>query len=401
MTRNLISGGVVVVGNHAGILYSTTIGDTQQPGSPKLSDRTMFDLASLTKVIATTPAIMKLLDEEKISLLDPLTHWFPEFAGTPLEGCTILNLLTHTSGLGDVDVSNDGDAIQSVIRKAAAEKPFSPPGICFSYADINFILLGELVHRVSGQQLDTFCHDEIFAPMGNNATMFLPPKELADTIAPTLGLSRGIVQDMNARRLGGVAGHAGLFSSGEDLARFARLMLNGGVIDGKRILSERVINQMTAPYFYSNGKVIRGLGWDIESAFSAPKGSLFSETSFGHTGYSGSSIWIDPKEDLFVIFLTNRLNYRNIKIFNQLRSDISTIAAANFTVADDSMRLTSISEVARITASLTHPVQPIAKPQPHRIRLLAYASQAHSKYQSAKRRSKGRHHKSYGKIHHA
>ncbi|WP_243372015.1 serine hydrolase domain-containing protein [Geotalea sp. SG265] len=401
ISRNLISGAVVVVGSHTGILYSTAKGETGRPGSPKLSDHTMFDLASLTKVIATTPAIMKLLDEGKLSLVDPLPRWFPEFAGTPLENATVLNLLTHTSGLNDFDISSD-NAMSSAIHKAASEKVRCRPGTSFNYADINFILLGELVHRASGKTLDAFCRDEIYGPIGAGATMFLPPKELADTIAPTLGFSGGVVQDANARRLGGVAGHAGLFSTAYDLSRFARLILGNGIIDGTRILSERVVTQMTAPYFYSNGRVIRGLGWDMESPFSAPKGSLFSDVSFGHTGYSGTSIWIDPKQDIFVIVLTNRLNYRDTHTFNQLRRDISTIAAADFTVADDLIRLIAPVEVARISAELLRPaLAPATLKTPIRktkVKLLAYASETRSHHPSVKKRGKGHRHKSYGKI---
>jgi CubicO group peptidase (beta-lactamase class C family) len=398
MERSLISGGVVVVGNHAGILYSTARGELGKPGSPKLGDRTMFDLASLTKVIATTPAIMKLLDEGKLSLVDPLPRWFPEFAGTQLESATVLNLLTHTSGLNDFDIGSD-NAIGSAIHKAASEKARCRPGTSFNYADINFILLGELVHRASGKTLDIFCRDEIYRPIGADATMFLPPKELSDTIAPTLGFSGGVVQDANARRLGGVAGHAGLFSTANDLSRFARVILGNGVIDGTRILSERVVTQMTAPYFYSNGRVIRGLGWDMDSPFSAPKGSLFSEASFGHTGYSGSSIWIDPKNDLFVILLTNRLNYHDTHTFNQLRRDISTIAAAEYTVTDDLLRLTAPVEVARITTELLHPtlVKVHTPPRKVKVRLLAYASQARPHHQLAKKHLKGKRHRA-GKI---
>jgi CubicO group peptidase (beta-lactamase class C family) len=165
-------------------------------------------------------------------------------------------------------------------------------------------------------------------------TMFLPPQELSLSIAPTMGTAKelltGIVQDENARMLGGVAGHAGLFSSASDLSRFAAMILNNGKIHGIRLFKERVLSQMTAPYFYSNGNVIRGLGWDIHSPYSSPRGSNFSEMSFGHTGYSGSSIWIDPESDLFVILLTVRLNYRDTRHINRLRSDISTIAASVF-----------------------------------------------------------------------
>jgi CubicO group peptidase (beta-lactamase class C family) len=170
--------------------------------------------------------------------------------------------------------------------------------------------------------------------MGMGETMFLPPHELAGSIAPTLGtdneLLTGISQDENARHLGGIAGHAGLFSSASDLSRFATMILNNGKLHGEQVFGERVLEQMTAPYFYSNGAVVRGLGWDIYSPYSSPRGSFFSEMSFGHTGYSGSSIWIDPDRNLFVILLTVRFDYRDPRKINRLRSDISTIAASVF-----------------------------------------------------------------------
>lgn len=334
VSRSLIAGGVVVIGNHNGILYTTARGaiSTAADALP-LDDRTLFDVASLTKVLATTPAIMKLLEEGRITLMDPLTRWFPEFEGSGREDITILNLLTHTSGLNDINL-NTSETITSLIQRVAEQKNWRLPGNLFHYADINFILLGEVVHRASGLTLDSFCRERIFAPLGTRETMFLPPHERIAAIEPTLGsnneMSSGTVQDGNSRRLGGVAGHAGLFSSAADLARFARLLLGGGVIDGKRIFTDRVIAQMIAPYFYSNGTVVRGLGWDIDSPFSAPKGSFFSDMSFGHTGYSGSSIWIDPQRDLFVVLLTTRINYRDTKQFSRLRSDISTLAVAAF-----------------------------------------------------------------------
>ena len=330
ISGSLIAGGVVVVGNHDGILHTSARGRfNDSPTAPLLNEQTIFDIASLTKVIATTPAVMKLLEEGRITLQDPLTRWFPEFIGSGREDITILNLLTHTSGLDDVELSA-ADAMKSAIHKIAEQKCLHRPGSRFHYADINFILLGELVQRVSGTPLNIFCRNLLYGPLSAHDTMFLPPTELAATIAPTSEKNCGIVQDANARRLAGVAGHAGLFSSAADLARYARMMLGGGKIDGTRILSEQVVNRMTSPYYCSAGTVIRGLGWDMDSPFSSPKGSLFSKASFGHTGYSGSSIWIDPHQDLFVILLTTRLNYRDTGIFNQLRRDISTVAAANF-----------------------------------------------------------------------
>ena len=334
MSQGLIGGGVVLVGNSQGITYSASRGRSGfSADAPALNERTLFDIASLTKVIATAPAIMKLLEEGRITLLDPLTRWFPEFEGTSREEVTILNLLTHTSGFSDVAISST-EPLKTTIHKAALQKNGRLPGSRFLYADINFILLSELVQRASGVPLDRFCLESFYGPLGMGETLFLPPQEMASIIAPTLGTSNelltGVVQDENARALGGVAGHAGLFSSASDLSRFAMMMLNNGKLSGRQIFSEQVLAQMTAPYFYSSGTVVRGLGWDISSPYSSPRGSYFSEMSFGHTGYSGSSIWIDPQRDMFVILLTVRLNYRDIRHINRLRSDISTIAASVF-----------------------------------------------------------------------
>ena len=356
ISNNLIAGGVVVIGNHAGILSSSARGRlSDRPDAPPLDQQTIFDIASLTKVIATTPAVMKLIDGGHITLLDTLGHWFPEFKDSEHKNVTIINLMTHTSGLTDFEMSAD-QAMKTAIDRAAAEKNQLEPGNSFKYADINFILLGELVNRVSGKPLDIYCREELFMPLQTPETMFLPTVNLADRIAPTLGIESGTVQDRNARRLGSVAGHAGLFSSAQDLARFARLMLDRGTLDGRKILSERAVKLMTSPFISRNGTVARGLGWDIDSPYSAPKGRLFSEASFGHTGYSGASIWIDPKQDLFVIMLTNRLNYRNIRQLNQLRSDISTIAVAEFRKPGDNQgenqRFTAVKEMIQPPATL-------------------------------------------------
>jgi CubicO group peptidase (beta-lactamase class C family) len=222
-------------------------------------------------------------------------------------------------------------------------------------------LLAELVHRVSGKPLDRFCKEQIYGPLGMRDTMFTPPRRLAGSLAPTArgsksaGFNKGVVQDENARRLGGVAGHAGLFSSAHDLSRYARLMLGHGALDGKRILSKQVVSEMTAAHFCGNPPVKRGLGWDMDSPYSSPKGILFSERSFGHTGYSGSSIWIDPQTDLFVILLTNRRNYHDIASFNRLRRDISLVASAQFGKFDKASDLSAhraLSMVAEDLASV-------------------------------------------------
>jgi len=399
ISNDLISGGVVVIGNHAGILSSTARGRlSERPEAPLLNEQTIFDLASLTKVIATAPAVMKLLDEGRISLQDPLIRWFPEFKGSERENVTILNLLTHTSGLTDFEMSTE-QPMNTAIYRAASEKNRPLPGSRFKYADINFILLGELVHRVSGKTLDVFCREEVFTQLDTPETMFLPPKSLAGRIAPTLGYDGGTVQDRNARRLGGVAGHAGLFSSAQDLARFARLMLTGGEIDGKRILSERIVKEMTTPLYCGSGAVMRGLGWDMHSPYSAPKGKLFSEASFGHTGYSGSSIWIDPKLDLFVILLTNRLDYRNVGMFNQLRRDISTIAVAEFCKPDENRSSAQRLDVARIAAALQQKITQNVPVPLHGIRLASVSRAQHYKtYRHNRKICKNNHHKTNGRT---
>jgi CubicO group peptidase (beta-lactamase class C family) len=326
----LIAGGVALTGNSTGILSVSARGKLNKgQDAPRLDEETIFDLASLTKVVATAPAVMKLVEDGQISLLDPLTRWFPEFRGSRHAKIKVIDLLTHTSGLEDVQLRR-GQAIESIVRKAVAERSAVPPGSRFSYADINFMLLGEMVRRVSGKTLDVFCQQELYGPLEMKQTMFLPPRELKGVIAATEGSNSGVVQDPNARRLGRVAGHAGLFSSTRDLSRYARFMLNGGELEGKRVISASLVAEMISPHAIGKGAVKRGLGWDIESPFSAPKSTLFSVGSFGHTGYSGSSIWIDPREDLYVILLTIRRSYRHPSYFNRLRRDVSTIAAAEF-----------------------------------------------------------------------
>jgi CubicO group peptidase (beta-lactamase class C family) len=257
-----------------------------------------------------------------------VSRWFPEFSGSDI---TILHLLTHTSGLHDDMLDHDAP-LESAISRAAAQSGTSKAGTHFMYADINFILLGNLVRRVSSMGLDHYCRDSFYAPLHMLHTGFNPgaKTDTAATLGGRNGVLNGVVQDPNARLLGGIAGHAGLFSTAGDLARFVRMLLSGGELEGRRVLSPRSVSQMIAPYYFKNGRIVRGLGWDRESPFSSPKGALFSEVSFGHTGYSGTSVWIDPEMDLYVVLLTTRINYSNRRSFNKLRSDMSTAAAALF-----------------------------------------------------------------------
>jgi len=331
--HNLIAGGVVLVGSHDRVLFEWAYGRVSgAPVARVMTLDTIFDLASLTKVIATTPAVLKLAEERRLSLLDPVVKWFPEFAGRGKDAILVLNLLTHTSGLDDIPLSSAAP-LASAVEGAAAQKLKGEVGSRFKYADLNFILLAELTRRATGAGLDLYTQASFYRPLGMVDTSFNPSDK--GRCSATLFDERllvGEAQDYPARQLGGVAGHAGLFSTAGDLARFCRMMLSGGTLDGKRVLAQRSVDQMTAPYFSRGGDVVRGLGWDIASPYSSPRGLGFSETSFGHTGYSGSSIWIDPVSDTFVILLTARLDYKNVHEFNRFRGDLSTLASLLFAI---------------------------------------------------------------------
>src|SRR5581483_8059197 len=267
------------------------------------------DLASLTKVVATTTSVMKLVEEGKLRLNDPVAAFIPEFAKHRKKDITIRQLMTHVSGLRpDLELDVEFTGADEAIRRATEEVPIAKPGERFVYSDINYFLLGDIVRRVSGERLDQYAAVHIFQPLGMSNTMFLPPDTLRARIAPTepcTGLGwpcnkpgvpflRGIVHDPTARRMGGVAGHAGLFSTAADLSRFCRMLLGGGRLDDVRVLSDATVARMTAPSTPTNVPELRGLGWDIDSPYAANRGELFPIGSFGHTGFTGTSLWLDP-----------------------------------------------------------------------------------------------------------
>jgi len=332
--KTLISGGVILIGSRDRTLFEKAYGRVSSAvDARQMTVDTIFDLASLTKVIATTPAILKLAEEGKLSLVDPVKRWFPEFEGKGKDDLLVMHLLTHTSALDDFSLIPE-KPMQSAVDGAAAQPLKGEIGSRFHYADINFILLGEMVRRVSAEPLNDYTAKSFYQPMKMTDTGFLPSAGMKSRAATTVGDQSlqfvGEPQDYPARQLGGVAGHAGLFSTAADLAAFCRMMLSGGRASDRQIMAERTVSQMTAPYFSRGGKVARGLGWDISSPYSAPRGGFFSRSSFGHTGYSGTSIWIDPDADLFVILLTSRLEYRKKADFGQLRSELSTLAVEAF-----------------------------------------------------------------------
>ncbi len=303
------------------------------PAEELMTEDTIFDAASLTKVVATTPAILLLIERGQIRVDASVQTYIPEFAGDGKEAITVRHLLTHTSGLRPgLGAQPAWSGAEKAIQLACAEKVRSSPGTNFVYSDINFILLGEVVRRVGGMPLNEFVAREIYRPLKMNNSGFLPPITRLARIAPTTtnegeGVLRGKVHDPTSRRMGGVAGHAGLFFTAADLARFARMMLNGGTLDGVRIFKPETVRLMTSVQSPAAVPTRRGLGWDIDSAYSGPRGKLFPLGSYGHTGWTGTSLWIDPFSKTFLIFLSNRNHPTEAGNVISLRAKLGTLAA--------------------------------------------------------------------------
>jgi uncharacterized protein YbbC (DUF1343 family)/CubicO group peptidase (beta-lactamase class C family) len=326
-----IPGAVLLVGHNGHVIYRKAYGNRAlEPRREPMTLDTIFDLASLTKVIATTTAVMQLVEQGKVRLNDPVAKYLPEFAQNGKDDVTIRQLLTHYSGLApDLDLKMPWEGKDTAYRMAFAETPEDPPGSRFSYSDINFIVLGALVEQVSGESLDEYCQRHIFLPLKMTHTRFLPPAAWRARIAPTQydeneRMLRGVVHDPTARRMGGVAGHAGLFSTADDLAKFAQALLNGG----GGILSPLSVEKMTQPEQPPSAPVLRGFGWDIDSPFSSNRGDLLPIGSYGHTGFTGTSIWIDPTTQTYIILLTNAVHPRGKGNAIALRSEVATAVAA-------------------------------------------------------------------------
>jgi uncharacterized protein YbbC (DUF1343 family)/CubicO group peptidase (beta-lactamase class C family) len=342
-----LPGAVVLVGRGDRILYQKAIGNRALvPKAEPMTLDTMFDVASLTKVVATTTSVMMLVEQGRIRLSDRVASYIPGFERYGKGDITVRHLLTHVSGLRpDVDLAELWVGYETAIALAVDEVPTSRPGERFVYSDINFFLLGDIVQRVSGMPLDRFAREQIFEPLGMRDTTFNPPVSLTSRIAPTesctrfgwpcqgpdMQMLRGVVHDPTARRMGGVAGHAGLFSTAADLAIFCRMLLSGGVFQNTRILSPLAVEKMTSPASPDVEPNTRALGWDIDSAFSSNRGELLPIGSFGHTGFTGTSIWIDPATGMFVIFLSNRVHPDGKGDVTPLRARVATVAATAVT----------------------------------------------------------------------
>ena len=314
---------------------------------------TIFDLASLTKVVATATSIMILVERGKVRLSDPLSNYIPEIKGEGRERITLELLLTHRAGYApDFDLKDRWTGYDEAIKRLVREPLRNPPGAKFVYSDINYVALGEVVRRVSGLTLDEFARRNIFVPLGMRDTSFRPSVNLRSRIAPTekrrgqlsyLGDQpndsevdadkwlRGEVHDPTSYRMGGVAGHAGLFSTADDLAIYCQMILNGGSYRGIRILSPLTVAEMTRPRLVSAAGWTRGLGWDINTSFSTNRGDLFPLGSFGHTGFTGTSLWIDPASQMFVVFLSNRVHPDGKGDVGALRGRVASIAAGAVT----------------------------------------------------------------------
>jgi uncharacterized protein YbbC (DUF1343 family)/CubicO group peptidase (beta-lactamase class C family) len=379
-----LPGAVVVVGRGDNVVFRKPYGSRALvPAREPMTIDTIFDLASLTKVVGTTTAVMMLVESGQIRLTDSVASFIPEFGRYGKERVTVRDLLLHMSGLRpDLDLADRWAGHDTAIKLASEETLTSAPGRRFVYSDINFVLLGDIVERVSKTPLDVFVHDRVFVPLGMHDTMFKPPAALLGRVAPTqmcVGaeapcdpgstsgdgpvMLRGIVHDPTSRRMGGVAGHAGLFSTAADLSIFCRMLLGGGAVGSTRILSPLSIARMTSPASPVGEPNVRGLGWDLDSSYSANRGEFWPLGSFGHTGFTGTSLWIDPATGVYVIFLSNRVHPDGKGDVTPLRARVASIVASSLVnVSPDITHRTAWTRQAfesQIPAVPALPVQPV------------------------------------------
>lgn len=330
-----LPGCVVMIGRKDAIGFAKAYGNKQIEPTPKaMTIDTVFDLASLTKPIATATSIMMLVERGEIRLRDPVSKHIPEFAQSGKRSITIEQLLTHQGGLiPDNPLADYQQGSEEAWNNIWKLEPKYEIGKKFVYTDVGFLVLGELVRRVSGQNLAEFSGANLFHPLGMKETGFLPSDELKKRCAPTEKREgnwiQGEVHDPRAYLLGGVAGHAGLFSTADNLALYANMMLSQGTAGGKRILGSETIKEMIRPRNISGQ--LRSLGWDNRSKYSSNRGELLSPRAFGHGGFTGTAMWIDPELNLFVIFLSNRVHPDGKGYVNDLAGRICTVAAAAIT----------------------------------------------------------------------
>ena len=335
--HELVAGGdtpgvVILVGQGNRVLYRKALGSRAvRPAVEPMTTDTIFDIASLTKVVATAPAILALVDDRKLDLDAPLGRYIKEFHAAQLGWLTVRRVLTHTAGFADLPSSEAmAKGLPDGMRLLASGVSEPSPTAPFRYSDTGFIVLAELVRRVSGEPLDSFTRKRFYQPLGMRDTIFNPPAAWRGRIAPTEvfqgQMLRGVVHDPRARQLRGVAGHAGLFSTADDLGRFCRMLLGDGMDGAHRYLSSASVHAMFAPN--GAGEATRGLGWDMASGYSHTLGSFFPVGSVGHTGFTGTSIWMDPPTRTYAIILTNRVHPAGKGSVVELRRRVSAIVGA-------------------------------------------------------------------------
>jgi CubicO group peptidase (beta-lactamase class C family) len=327
-------GAVVLIGHKGETVYRKAYGyRALKPEKEAMTADTIFDLASLTKPIATATCVMLLIERGKVQLDDPVAKHMPEFGTEGKEKITVEDLLRHRGGLiADNHLRDYADGANQAWSNICNLKPVAAPGEKFIYSDVGFIVLGQLVERVEGKRLKHMASESVFEPLGMKDTMFSPPPPLWKRCAPTQQRDgqwlRGVVHDPRAWALEGNAGHAGLFGTADDLARYAWMLLRGGELNGKRVLAAETVRQMIRGKPLAEGKNTRALGWDVDTAYSSPRGDHFQRgVSFGHTGFTGTSIWLDPASDSFVILLTNRVHPDGKGNTVALRRRVATLAA--------------------------------------------------------------------------
>ncbi len=342
IAHNELPGAVVIIGHGGQIVFHRAYGmRSLEPTGEAMTEDTIFDMASLTKDLVTATAVMQLYEQDKIRIDDPVAHYTAEFGANGKQDITIRQCLTHYSGLApDLDLTGPWHGREEGLRRLFESAPVAPPGVVFRYSDENFIALGALVERVSGMPLEVYAQRNIVAPLGLADSGYLPPTEKRSRIAPTQYVTadgtlsntgtmlQGVVHDPTARRMDGVAGHAGFFSTAADVSIYAQALLDR--LAGRPSsfpLNQLTLAKMTEPEQPATGTALRGFGWDIDSAFSSNRGTLFPVGSFGHTGFTGTSLWIDPQSDSYVIILSNAVHPAGGGHTVVLRSRIADTAA--------------------------------------------------------------------------
>ena len=346
VSRKDFPGAVLLVGRNGKTVYRRAFGESQWvPEHAAIEAGMIFDLASLTKPVATATSIIILVEQGRLSLDEKVKSYVPGFSayvdgeGRAGEDARIWHLLTHTSGLppyadaAEVEKHFGGPCTtEQLTGYIAALKKTDPPGQAFHYSCLGYITLAHILSKVTGRTLAQFSREHIFLPLGMRDTFFVPEEGCLARCVPTQVVDgrplRGIVHDPLARLQGGISGNAGLFSTADDLAVFARMMLGGGRYGKVRILSPLAAARLTSvwPKAAFAG---RGLGWDVASAYSSNRGDLFGPRSYGHSGYTGTSIWIDPETRVFVIFLTNSVHPDDKGSVLALRSRVANVVAAS------------------------------------------------------------------------